>query len=220
MATSYRSEADGPDALARRMSTYKSDARYIRAMVCREYGRSPTIPEIEDMIAGYKRLVEAFASERKADNSYIAENDNGDPFKPRCLIPLAQRPRPPRKPKPTVRFAMPVARAEPWPSWYVPPHTGAFLAGDLVKATAAVCGLTYNDLVGKGRSREFTHARAIVIRILRNRGWSYPRIGKQLGDRDHTTIMHSYESWAVYVRLDPSVAEIHDKLIEAGWGKF
>ena len=60
----------------------------------------------------------------------------------------------------------------------------------------AVCqffGVSRDDLVGKKRSKEQVYPRHIAMYLLRNEvNMSYPQIGKLLGDRDHTTIMHGF----------------------------
>ena len=50
--------------------------------------------------------------------------------------------------------------------------------------------LTMKDVIGPFRYREYVKARAEIAMYLRSRHWSFPQIGKFLGDRDHTTIMN------------------------------
>ena len=51
--------------------------------------------------------------------------------------------------------------------------------------------LTLKDVQGPLRWREIVKARAEIAFYLRHeRKWSFPKIGKFLGDRDHTTIMN------------------------------
>lgn len=50
--------------------------------------------------------------------------------------------------------------------------------------------VSLSDVLGKSREHRLMPARAAIARYLRERGWSYPSIGKVMGGRDHTTIMH------------------------------
>ncbi len=64
---------------------------------------------------------------------------------------------------------------------------------DVIEATAKFYNVTYKDLVGKGRKKELVWPRQIAIFLIREEiGTSYPTIGAELGGRDHTTAMHSY----------------------------
>jgi len=64
---------------------------------------------------------------------------------------------------------------------------------EIIEATAKFYNVTYKDLVGTGRRKELVWPRQIAIYIIREEiGTSYPSIGNELGGRDHTTAMHSY----------------------------
>jgi len=53
--------------------------------------------------------------------------------------------------------------------------------------------VTMEDLVGPIRHRGVVQARTDCMRRIRSRlGWSFPRIGKLFGNRDHTTVMHAW----------------------------
>ncbi|MDQ3896407.1 MAG: chromosomal replication initiator protein DnaA [Actinomycetota bacterium] len=62
----------------------------------------------------------------------------------------------------------------------------------ILEATAEMFGLTVEDLRGKSRSRPLVTARQIAMYVLREMtDFSYPAIGREFGDRDHTTVMHA-----------------------------
>ncbi|MCX6794704.1 MAG: chromosomal replication initiator protein DnaA [Candidatus Falkowbacteria bacterium] len=64
---------------------------------------------------------------------------------------------------------------------------------EIVEATARFYNTTYKDLIGKSRKKELVWPRQIAIFLIREDiGTSYPTIGAELGGRDHTTAMHSY----------------------------
>ncbi|MFA5155681.1 MAG: chromosomal replication initiator protein DnaA [Patescibacteria group bacterium] len=64
---------------------------------------------------------------------------------------------------------------------------------EIIEATAKFYNLSYKDLVGKGRKKELVWPRQVAVFLIREEiGTSYPTIGAELGGRDHTTAMHSY----------------------------
>lgn len=76
----------------------------------------------------------------------------------------------------------------PWPKWYRPKRR--IFVSQLVREAAAHLNVTPEELTGPGRARELVRARAAISRVARDQGYSYPQIGRLLGGRDHTTIMH------------------------------
>ena len=64
---------------------------------------------------------------------------------------------------------------------------------EVIEATAKFYNTSYKDLVGKSRKKELVWPRQVAIFLIREEiGTSYPTIGAELGGRDHTTAMHSY----------------------------
>ena len=64
---------------------------------------------------------------------------------------------------------------------------------DIIDATAKYYNLNLKDLVGQSRKKELVKPRQISIYLIREElNTSYPTIGEELGGRDHTTAMHSY----------------------------
>jgi chromosomal replication initiator protein len=64
---------------------------------------------------------------------------------------------------------------------------------EIIEATAKFYNVTYKDLTGQGRKKELVGPRQIAVFLIREElGTSYPTIGTELGGRDHTTAMHSY----------------------------
>jgi len=62
----------------------------------------------------------------------------------------------------------------------------------ILEATAEMFGLSIEDLRGKSRSRPLVTARQIAMYVVREMtDFSYPAIGREFGDRDHTTVMHA-----------------------------
>ncbi len=62
----------------------------------------------------------------------------------------------------------------------------------IVLHTAAAFALTEDDLTGRGRARHIAEARQAAAYVLRQRTTlSLVEIGKLLGGRDHTTMLHA-----------------------------
>lgn len=62
---------------------------------------------------------------------------------------------------------------------------------EIMAATAAHFGIPVSELMGTSRSQEFSWPRQLAMYLCRHQSCrSYPDIGKFLGDRDHTTILH------------------------------
>lgn len=62
-----------------------------------------------------------------------------------------------------------------------------------INRRAAELGLTYDQMIGKGRTREVTEARHLIwweIKNIVKPDISYPEIGRIFGGRDHTSVLH------------------------------
>jgi len=67
-------------------------------------------------------------------------------------------------------------------------------AAPVAQALATVArrfGMTVADLTGQDRHKTVARARHVAAWVLRQHGLSYPEMGRALGDRDHSTMMHS-----------------------------
>lgn len=75
------------------------------------------------------------------------------------------------------------------------------------EAAAGVFGVTVFDIESDRRSRKFVAPRWAVIhaaRILTRK--SYPQIGRELGHRDHTTVMYALEMVEKRIASNPEYA--------------
>ena len=65
-------------------------------------------------------------------------------------------------------------------------------AGKIIKMVAAYYNIGVDDLAGDKRLKELVAARHIAMHLLRSElRLSFPTIGKELGGKDHTTVMHA-----------------------------
>ncbi len=64
---------------------------------------------------------------------------------------------------------------------------------DIINATADFYGIKVSELVGASRRRELVNPRQVAMFLMREElNASFPLIGKEMGGRDHTTAIHSY----------------------------
>ncbi len=66
-------------------------------------------------------------------------------------------------------------------------------AKQIIDTTSSFYNLTTKDMKGRSRRQEIAHPRQIAMYLMREEiRLSYPRIGEELGGRDHTTVIHAY----------------------------
>ncbi len=74
---------------------------------------------------------------------------------------------------------------------------------EIVAAVARETGVSVERIVGRERSRAAVNARWMAIAMVADATkWSTPRIGKVLGGRDHTTILHALRRMGISYRSD------------------
>jgi chromosomal replication initiator protein len=84
---------------------------------------------------------------------------------------------------------------------------------DIVKIIAEHYNLSPNVIYDKTRRKEIVRARQVAMYILREDfNISYPLIGQKLGDRDHTTVIHSHLKIKDDLKTDPSLLQEIEKI--------
>jgi chromosomal replication initiator protein len=89
----------------------------------------------------------------------------------------------------------------------------------IVKSAAKNFRMTARDLTGSSRRRSAIRARAVCVYLARTLlSLSFQKIGQQLGNRDHTTVLHSFRRAELLIGEDPcfqrAVQEITKSLTE------
>jgi chromosomal replication initiator protein len=89
--------------------------------------------------------------------------------------------------------------------------------GNLIVETAAnYFNLPTEELIGKKRNRTAALARQITMYLMRGEDYSFTEIGKILGNRNHTTVLHGYKKIAsemnINHKLYNQVMEIKEKV--------
>lgn len=84
---------------------------------------------------------------------------------------------------------------------------------DIVRIVADYYNLPEDVIYEKTRRREIVRARQVAMYLLREDfNISYPLIGQKLGDRDHTTVIHSHLKIKNDLTTDPSLLQEIEKI--------
>jgi chromosomal replication initiator protein len=83
----------------------------------------------------------------------------------------------------------------------------------IVAMTARYFGVTQAALTGPSRRKSLVAARNVVVHLARQHtSASYAEIGRALGRRDHTTIMHASRRATAWLAADPAMQHAVDEL--------
>ena len=92
----------------------------------------------------------------------------------------------------------------------------AVTAQSIMDAVAQRYNVTVADLQSKKRSKEYTLPRQVAMYLIREMaGLSTTAIGRELGDRDHTTVMHGCEKIVEMLAKDPTFKRNLEELKES-----
>jgi chromosomal replication initiator protein len=84
---------------------------------------------------------------------------------------------------------------------------------DIVQVVANHYNLSEDVIYEKTRRKEIVKARQVAMYLLREDfNISYPLIGQKLGDRDHTTVIHSHLKIKADLKTDPSLLQEIEKI--------
>lgn len=81
-------------------------------------------------------------------------------------------------------------------------------ADDIAQVVGRFYNIDHNLVYEKTRRKEVVKARQVVMYLLReDYNISFPHIGRELGGRDHTTVIHSCNKIAEDIKEDPTLAQ-------------
>lgn len=84
---------------------------------------------------------------------------------------------------------------------------------EIIKIVSEFYNTETEKIYDKTRKKEVVYVRQIIMYILREFfNVSYPTIGKEIGGRDHTTVIHSYERVKEFMKEDPNIVQEIDQL--------
>ena len=85
-------------------------------------------------------------------------------------------------------------------------HSGLNYNWDIIDAISKCLGYSREDIEGHTRRQEVVKARDLIAFLLREYGnISYSEIGRLLGNRDHTTILHAYKKIKQRIKTHPEL---------------
>ena len=85
------------------------------------------------------------------------------------------------------------------------------LAWNVVESVARDFGIDPIEMTGKSRRKRLVHARSVVAMLLKQRGWSYPRIARAIGRGDHSTALYAVETFDIYAKHNVEVRESYHR---------
>ena len=84
---------------------------------------------------------------------------------------------------------------------------------EVIKIIAGFYNTDIEQIYAKTRKKEIVYIRQIVMYILREYfNISYPAIGKEIGGRDHTTVIHAYDKIKKTLKDDPNLLQEIEQL--------
>lgn len=84
---------------------------------------------------------------------------------------------------------------------------------EIIKIVAGFYSISPEQIYEKTRKKEIVHVRQIIMYMLREYfNISYPAIGKEIGGRDHTTVIHSYDKISQNLKDNPNLTKEIDQL--------
>lgn len=86
--------------------------------------------------------------------------------------------------------------------------------GEIIEAVCEFYKLTHMELVSHRRTQNLTYARQVAMYLARElTPKSYPEIGRMLGNRDHSTVIHGAKKIARLTEIDARMCDEIDILI-------
>ncbi len=86
------------------------------------------------------------------------------------------------------------------------PQASSITSKTVLEVVSEFFGVSLSALTGKSRARDIAFPRQIAMYLMRDQGdMSLPRIGEELGGRDHTTVMYACDKIAELVDSDDKV---------------
>ena len=79
---------------------------------------------------------------------------------------------------------------------------------DVIRVTSEFFGIEEGSIFEKGRKKEVIKPRQIIMYLLREDfDISFPSIGEKVGNRDHSTVIHSYEKIKNDLKVNPELVQ-------------
>lgn len=125
-------------------------------------------------------------------------------------------------PDPVRKVAPPSPKPEPvkpdyvrdWMQLAIPESTKPAAHRLILRMVAEAFGVTYLDLIGQTRVAKVVLPRQIAFYIMRHHtALSFPMIGKFVGNRDHTTVLHGAAKVADLLKHDETLRAVVNTIV-------
>ncbi len=127
-------------------------------------------------------------------------------------------------PDPVRKVATPAPKPEPepvkpdyvrdWMQLAIPESTKPAAHRLILRMVAEAFGVTYLDLIGQTRVAKVVLPRQIAFYIMRHHtALSFPMIGKFVGNRDHTTVLHGAAKVADILKHDETLRAVVNTIV-------
>lgn len=112
-------------------------------------------------------------------------------------------------PVPKVEVRAPLPKTLPAPS--INPFEGLFQFKVLAASIGRDFGVSAADIIGKARFRKLMLPRLVLTKLCIERGMSCSQIGRKMGGRDHSTILHQRDMFEVYAPIYPAITASYER---------
>lgn len=101
-----------------------------------------------------------------------------------------------------------------WLQLAIPESTRPAVHRMILRLVADAFGVTYLDLIGQSRVATVILPRQLAFYIMRRHTtMSFPMIGKFVGNRDHTTVLHGVAKMEARLLRDPELRKVVDTIV-------
>lgn len=161
-----------------------------------------------EMIARYK----AARARLNPKPQYLLRPDKAPPVTPPPEVVVDE---PPLRPMAKLLLSLGAWIVERPPEPIIPYHLQNSIRR-IQQLTAREMGVSWSDMVSNRRTAQMALARQVAMWIAKERTPnSYPAIGRQFGNRDHTTVLHAWRKIERLRHSDPDLAYHINRIVAA-----
>ena len=231
-------EFNSPVQYARHLASYISDPSTIRAHVKGEFGRAPSVDIIRKIREDHLKSAKLFAGYRISEYRYRPVFKCGHPeTEDNIVIGLngidkcrqceeekariakareANRREVLRRKLEQEKAVQEAARRVDMEKTLrtileTPPTNRPRLGTEVIRRVAEMFKMEPSDIIGKDRHEIYIDARCAVALIMRERGLSYPQIGRCM-ERDHSTVINLTRKAAKRIERNPLILVALERL--------
>jgi hypothetical protein len=172
----------------------------VRAGIRNTYGFEVPVDRVARALStiSEKRPVRNIQLEPLASDAFDYDYRVNPNVRPQIIEPI--------KPRTTSVFKQrePLPAEVPAPS-PTNPYEGPFEFKRLAASIGTDFSVTADEIIGKARFRRMILPRLVLTKLCLERGMSLTQIGRRMGRRDHTTILHQRDIFDAYAALYPQV---------------